>query len=520
MVGGHILKIVQAMDARKTNKPRLGVSPVGVSETGAWARSHYADNPIIRWAAMFLLSLAMPALAGAARAGPIRWWVSSEDMAQQLTEQPALAWQTETNAVGPRLEINLESAYQTMLGLGSSLEPATCWNLSLLPAADLARTLERLLNPTSGIGMNLMRICIGSPDFTGDVWYSYNDLPPGDTDPALRRFTIDKDRVYILPVLKQARAMNSNLLFFASPWSPPAWMKSTNTLTGGELLPRWYSVYAEYLVMFIRAYEAEGILIYAITVQNEPGVDRAKEKDPQWRYPSCHWTGEQERDFIRDHLGPAFRRYGVTTRIWCYDHNYNVQTQGDSPGLTYPRTILEDARAAQYVGGVAFHGYEGDPSGMSVLHSEFPQMPVHFTEGSVFALKGGVELIEKLRHHASSYNAWVTILDDRGKPNNGPFEASPTIITIDVKTGKPKEHFDYFLYGQFMKFIQRGAVRLSTGPIDGMLAHVAFRNPDGSIVLVAINPADRTQRRIVIAAHRGFVVSIPAKSAATFVFYP
>ena len=165
-----------------------------------------------------------------------------------------------------------------MLGLGSSLEPATCSNLWRMSAADRERTIERLVSPTTGIGMNLMRICIGTPDFTGDPWYSYNDLPPGETDPELKRFSIEKDRAYILPVLKLARQKNPDLLFFASPWSPPGWMKSTGTMIGGELLPQWYPAYAEYFVKFIHAYEAEGIPIYAVTIQNEPGVDRAKEK--------------------------------------------------------------------------------------------------------------------------------------------------------------------------------------------------------------------------------------------------
>ena len=343
-------------------------------------------------------------------------------------------WQAGPAPRGERLEVNPAETYQTMLGLGSSLEPATCSNLWRMAEADRERTVERLVSPTAGIGMNLMRICIGTPDFTGDPWYSYNDLPAGETDPGLQRFSIEKDRAYILPVLKLARQKNPDLLFFASPWSPPGWMKSTGTMIGGHLLPPWYPAYAEYFVKFIRAYEAEGIPIYAVTIQNEPGVDRAKERNPKWFYPSCHWTGEQERDFIRDHLGPAFRRHGLPTRIWCYDHNYNARTRGDDPGLAYPRTILRDPQAAQFVSGVAFHGYAGEPAGMSVFHQEFPHVPLYFTEGSVFGIKGGVELIEKLRNWASGYNAWVTILDDNGKPNNGPFDASRTIITLDPKT--------------------------------------------------------------------------------------
>jgi glucosylceramidase len=462
--------------------------------------------------------LAIHASSDAETSASIRWWVSTPDLRLRLSEQPPLSWRPGAPQRGTRLEVNPAVSFQTMLGLGASLEPSTCWNLSLMSAADRERTLERLVHPSTGLGMNLMRICIGTPDFTGDPWYSYNDLPPGRTDPELRDFSIEKDRAYILPMLKLARQKNPEIRFIATPWSPPGWMKSTGTLIGGRLWPRWYPAYAEYFVRFIRAYEAEGIPIHAVTVQNEPGVDRARERDPRWFYPSCHWTAEQERDFIRDHLGPAFRRHGLTTRIWCYDHNYNVRPRGDDAGLAHPRTILSDAQAAQFVSGVAFHGYAGDPSGMSVFQREFPQVPLYFTEGSVFGLKGGLELVALLRNHAASYNAWVTILDDHGQPNNGPFDADRTIITLNPATRKPKEHFDFYLYGHFMKFIQRGAVRLESTTGTRSLANVAFRNPDGTVALVVVNNSRVAKPLRLGCAGRNASVQLPGRSVATFIW--
>jgi glucosylceramidase len=462
---------------------------------------------------MLLFAVAMPLQA----ADPIRWWVSSGALKQQLAEQAPLAWKPGPSDDEDRIEINPKVEFQKMLGLGSSLEPSTCSNLWRMTPADRERTLERLVSPTTGIGMNLMRICIGTPDFTGDPWYAYDDLPRGETDPELERFSIEKDCAYILPVLKLARQKNPDLLFFASPWSPPGWMKSTGTMIGGHLLPQWYSAYAEYFVKFIQAYEAEGIPIYAVTIQNEPGVDRAKERNPKWFYPSCHWTGEQERDFIRDHLGPAFRRHGLKTLIWCYDHNYNVKTRGDDPGIAYPRTILRDPAAAQFVSGVAFHGYEGGPEGMSEFHREFPQVPLYFTEGSVFGLKGGAELIAKLRNWASGYNAWVTILDDQGKPNNGPFDADRTIITFDNKTAKPVENFDFLLYGHFMRFIQRGAVRVESSSLRSA-PNVAFRNPDGNLVLVVANAGGSEQEFAIQTAGHSVSASLPARSVGSYLW--
>jgi len=465
-------------------------------------------------------SLKLPASDASSAPNPIRWWVSTADLKLQLTEQPPLAWQTAGQSRGSRIDVNPTETYQTMLGMGASLEPATCSNLWRMTPTDRERTMERLVDRERGIGMNLMRICMGTPDFTGDPWYSYNDLGPGETDPDLKRFSIEKDRAYVLPVLRLAKQKNPDLLFFASPWSPPGWMKSTGTMIGGRLLPRWYPVYAEYFVRFIQAYEAEGIPIYAVTVQNEPGVDRAKEKDPNWFYPSCHWTAEQERDFIRDHLGPAVRRHGLKTRIWCYDHNYNIQPRGDDAGIAYPRAILRDPQAAQFVDGVAFHGYAGNPSGMTAFHREFPHVPIHFTEGSVFGLRGGVELVEMLRNHASSYNAWVTILDDNGQPNNGPFKASRTIITLDPKTLQPREHFDFFLYGQFMKFIRRGMQRIASAGDDKTFAHVAYRSPDGESVLVVVNNNRAEKPLTLISNGRYATTRLPARAVATFVWNP
>jgi glucosylceramidase len=253
--------------------------------------------------------------AWASAQSEVRVWVTSLDLKSRLTEGRRLSFVNGRTNGEVVIALNPKKTYQTILGLRASLEHSTCSNLLRLPLTERERVIERLVSPQVGIGMNLMRICIGTSDFAGDPWYSYDDLSPGETDPDLKRFSIERDRACVLPVLKLAKQKNPDLLFFASPWSPPGWMKTNGSLIGGEL--KWYSVYADYFVRFIQAYEREGIPIHAVTVQNEPGVDRAKEKDSKWFYPSCHWTAAQERDFIRDHLGPAFRRVGLKTKIWC-----------------------------------------------------------------------------------------------------------------------------------------------------------------------------------------------------------
>jgi len=400
--------------------------------------------------------------------------------------------------------------------MGSSLEPTTCYNLSLLPEAERRAAIRKLVHPTEGANMNLMRVCIGTPDFTGDPWYSYNDMIGDDRDPDLKLFSIERDKAYILPVLKMALEENPDLKFFASPWSPPGWMTTTGNMIGGSLKPEYYAAYADYFVKFIQAYEKEGIPIHAVTIQNEPGVDRSKESDPKWHYPSCAWTGEQERGFIANHLGPLFEKKSIDAEIWCYDHNYNTKPMIGDAGIGYPRTILNDPKAAQYVDKVAFHGYEGSPKGMKIFHDEFPDTPVLFTEGSMFGLRGAEKIIDLFNHGASSYNAWVTIIDENKGPNNGPFEASRTCVTLDTRSGKLTYHFDYYMYAQFMRFIQPGAQRIHLESSNDDLPAVAFKNTDGSIVTVIVNPKNESVQIAIPTKNQFTKMQLPPTSVTTF----
>ncbi len=460
---------------------------------------------------------------------PAQVWVTTQDLAKKLQAGPPITFAKGSPAVdrdeplrsSATIRVEPARTYQVMLGLGSSLEHATCYNLSRLDQQQRQEVITRLVDREDGIGMNLMRICIGTPDFTGDPWYSYDDLSPGQTDPELQQFSIEKDRRYVLPVLQAARATNPQLLFFASPWSPPGWMKSGGSPIGGRLLPEHYAAYARYFVRFVQAYEREGIPIHAVTVQNEPGVDRAKDA-PKWHYPSCRWTGDEERNFIRDHLGPQFKAAGLTTQIWCYDHNFNVAPtpDGDDPGIAYPRAVLSDADAAQYVAGVAFHGYAGKPDGMSLFLKEFPNRPVYFTEGSVFGLPGAQRLMSLLANGASSYNAWVTMIDDQGKPNNGPFRATNTLVMLQTSPLAADYRLDYFLYGQFMKFIERGAVRVEVTAPDAQCPAIGFKNPDGKLVLVVVNLRnDNRPVAIEVEDSRARSVLSP-RSVTTIVWLP
>lgn len=455
-------------------------------------------------------------LSSPAFAGDISVYLTCTKLDKRLHQEAAVEWSADSGEADVVITLRPDVTHQEILGLGSSLEPTTCFNIHALTPEDREEVVTKLVDPVDGIGMNLMRLCIGTPDFTGDPWYSYCDVPKGEVDPELKNFSIDNDRAYILPVIKAVAKANPNCLFFASPWSPPGWMTTTDNMIGGKLKPEWYAAYADYFVRYIKAYEAEGVPIYAVTVQNEPGVDRNLEEDPKWYYPSCRWSGAEERDFIRDHLGPALRKAGLKTKIWCYDHNYNTAPtpDGDDPGLDYPRTILKDPKAALFVDGVALHGYAGKPANMLLLKKEYPQVPLHFTEGSVFKLFGLSKLVAILENGATSYNAWVTMSDTEGEPNNGPFEADTTCIQRDLAMNEPIYTDDYYFMGHFMKFIPRGSVRIGTES-SRRLAHLAFRTNEGSYRVVLVNFAARAKDLRIELEGQSAVVRLPGAAVMT-----
>lgn len=473
-----------------------------------------------------ILTFALCSVLAYSEPEAVQVWMSSEDMKQTLTQGAPIPLDVAGKPGIERvIKVNPAKSYQSILGMGSSFEHTTCYNLFKLGPEKMSETIGKLVDPEKGIGMNLMRICIGTPDFTGEPWYSYDDMPEGQTDPKLEHFTIDKDRAYVLPVLKKALEVNPGLLFFASPWSPPGWMKTTKDMIGGHLESRWYSVYAKYFVKFIQAYAAEGIPIHAVTIQNEPGVNTRDYPTSEW-YPSCQWAvledpdtfgpvvhdvmGLLERDFIRDHLGPAFRDAGATTKIWCYDHNLN--------NLWYPRNILKDPGTAQYVEGTGFHAYSGKPEQMGEFYKEFPKKSVYFTEGSVSGVGGAMKIISYFRNGSRSYNSWVIMIDYDGLPNNGPFKTKSTCIQPRKDGSGVDYHFEYYMYGQFMRFVKRSAVRIDSSEGDGLFGNVAFRNPDGPIVLVAANRDRQPVQFSVQCGKEAFSAEMPPKSVATYVW--
>lgn len=448
-------------------------------------------------------------------------WLTSEDGRRfKLDRRPDLEFVPAAAPGGHEEVVYVDPsiAYQSILGLGSSLEEASVYHLSRMEPGTRERVLRDLVAPQQGIGWNLFRICFGSSDFTGRPYYSYADLSPtgrsghglspDETDLALEQFSIQKDLDYhILDVLHQVRQINPEVLFFASPWSPPGWMKSGGSMCSGRLLPQYVEAAARYYAMAVQAYGEQGIPLHAITLQNEPLMVHKG-------YPTCYLDWETHMALLKA-VRAEFDRRRLNTQIWIFDHNFNQ-------AMAYPGRILQDPEAYAATDGVAFHSYEGRVEQMGELHDAYPEMDLYFTERSTFGARGVTEILTYFQNWARSYNAWVTCLDDRQQPNAGPHPCSPTFVTVDRNDPDNVRYIaEYYLLGQISRFVQRGALRVeSRSGADGprSLTHCAFLNPDGTLALVVVN-ATRGARRFAIVQDSAQVEALlPDRSVGTYVW--
>jgi glucosylceramidase len=377
------------------------------------------------------------------------------------------------------LDVDPTRRFQTVLGIGGAMNDATGYNLERMPEPLQGEVLERLFDRERGAGWNFVRICIGASDFS-HVRYSLDDTPGDD---ALTHFSIAHDLEYNVPFLKRALEINPDILFFAAPWSPPAWMKDVGTMVGpaGKLLPKYRAAFARYLCKFVEAFEAEGIPIHALSVQNEVQADHANPNKPPM--PQCLYEPEEEADLIANHLVPELRKRGLGTRIWIMDHNWLM--------AEYAQRCLAHAGCADVVDGIAWHCYEGHPGTVGHLVRQFPKLGQYFTEGNTdsrWVDHRGEEwnpLEAIFRTGQQSYATWVAVLDQLGGPGEGPFISGKEstrhgMINYHTDTQRLEYHLEYFKIAHLSRFVRRGATRIFSSED---LANVAFENPDGAIVL-------------------------------------
>lgn len=405
--------------------------------------------------------------------------------------------------------------YQALLGIGGAITDASAETFAKLGKDKQAELLRAYYDPRRGIGYTLARTTIGSSDFSSAT-YSY--IREGDA--ALGTFSIDHDLRARIPMLRGAiAAAGGRLVLFASPWSAPAFMKTNGeVLHGGSLKPEYADAWARYFTRFIAAYERAGVPVWGITIQNEPMAVQS--------WDSMNYSAEQERDFLRDHLGPAMAQAGYGDRkIVVWDHNRDMMTHRAD-------VIFGDPEAAKYAWGMGFHWYETwagfDPmyDNVAEVHRAWPDKPLLLTEATIEKFefdklqdwshgeRYGTSMIRDFNNGASGWTDWNVLLDERGGPNHaGNFCFAP--VHADTRTGELIYTPTYWVIGHFSKFIRPGARRVGVASSRANLLATAFANPDGTLATVVMNPTDAAIRYNYYVGDASTQVEIPAHAIQT-----
>lgn len=413
--------------------------------------------------------------------------------------------------VGSATEISIDPAerYQEIEGFGYTLTGGSALWISKMSDGARSRLLRELFTvEDGGIGVSYLRVSVGASDLDPYV-FSYSDIPEGETDPEMTRFSLDPDRAYLIPVLQEILEIAPEIPILGSPWSPPVWMKSNRHSIGGSLLPEYYDAYARYFVRYIQEMKKEGIRIDAITVQNEPLHPGNN--------PSLLMKAEEQAEFIKNHLGPAFETHGIDTKIIIYDHNLDR--------IDYPLQILDDPDAARYVAGTAFHLYGGEISSMSKVHERHPDKKLYFTEQWVGANSEFAQnlpwhmqnlMIGAPRNWSRNVLQWNLAANPDHKPHtDGGCTLCLGALTID---GDQVTRNDaYYFIAHASKFVRPGSVRIASNAPEG-LPNVAFLRPDGGVVLLLYNPADTIVSIDIIWEGKRAQTELPPESAATLVW--
>jgi len=437
--------------------------------------------------------------------GEIKIWITNQTL--RFAAAPPVTWRQASGLSStPAIVLNPDQKFQDILGFGAAITDAACFTFDQLSAPAREALFHELFHP-SEMGLNVCRTCMGASDYSTRI-YSYDE---GDADPELVRFSIDHDREYILPILREARSANPDLFLFSSPWSPPGWMKAGGSMLGGSMRHKYLANYAQYFLKFLQAYAAEGVAIQAVTPQNEIDTDQ------DGRMPACIWPQEYEMGFVRNHLGPLLAQQNLSTEIWILDHNYDL----------WGRAIceLDDPELRRYANAVAWHGYAGEPEMMSKVHDAHPDARMHWTEGgSDYAspdyltdwTKWGQIFSAALHNWCRSITAWNFALDEQGRPNIGPFSCGG-LVTIHSQTKEITRSGQYWAFAHFSRNIRRGARRFDSQGTIADVDHIAFENSDGQRVLVITN-AGPAKIVTVQMADRVANVSLDTNSLTTLVW--
>ncbi|MBS1813312.1 MAG: glucosylceramidase [Acidobacteria bacterium] len=415
--------------------------------------------------------------------------------------------------VGTIIHVDDKQRFQTMDGFGASLTDSSAWLLETqLSPALRKETMRALFDPEHGAGLSFLRQPLGASDLSL-THYSYDDMPAGKTDAGVTKFSIAHDETYILPALREALRLNPKITVMATPWSPPGWMKTSDSMNGGSLREDAMAEFATYLVKSVHAYGKAGVPIVYLSVQNEPLYET---KD----YPGMLMRADQQKHFIGEYLGPALDKAALHPKLLAYDHNW------DHP--EYPLEVLSYAPAAKYLSGTAFHCYGGRASAQDQVHDAYPQLGLWMTECSggtwqkdnLLAATSRL-ILESTQHWAKSVVLWGIALDTEHGPHLGGCGTCRGLVEID-RTRDPhtvKYTIDFYAMQAASKYVRPGAVRIASTDFGRQgLQTAAFQNKDGSIALLVLNNAEHAEKWMLEWKGHFVAAEIPAGSLATYVW--
>jgi glucosylceramidase len=440
----------------------------------------------------------------------VQLWLTTADRSALLSlQRTSLSFST-SNPAALTIDVNDMAEYQRMEGFGVAVTGGSAQLLMRMDGAQRTALLQELFGTKpEDVKISYIRVSIGSSDMN-DHAYTYDDLPPGETDANLAKFSMAMDRADVIPVLKQILSINPQIKILASPWSAPAWMKTNDKLKGGHLKPEYYEAYANYLVKYVEAMKDEGVMLDTITVENEP-------LNPK-NTPSMVVFAPEEGKFIGKHLGPAFQKKHIATKILLYDHNPDVPS--------YPLSILADPEASKYVDGTAFHLYGGDASTFAMVHDKYPNKNLYMTEQDMsqgsegpLAIAEAVRRvpIDSARNWSLNVLSWNLAADPHLGPHTNDGGCTTCVGAITLDGNSVTRNLAYFVIAHFSKFTTPGSVRIASTEAE-QLATAAFLNPNHKIVLVVSNTANFEKTFSVKYHGASFTTTLPPESVGTYLW--
>lgn len=407
------------------------------------------------------------------------------------------------------IKIDTSQTFQEIDGFGYTLTGGSALHINKMSDSARADLLQELFGTAEDeLGVSYLRLSIGASDLD-EAPFSYNDLPEGETDEQLENFSLANDTIHLIPVLKEILEIVPDIKILGSPWSPPKWMKDNNDTRGGSLKKEYFPAYANYFVKYIKAMEAEGIRIDAITIQNEPLHPGNN--------PSLLMLAEDQAEFIKDHLGPVFEENNISTKIILYDHN------ADRPD--YPISILDDPEAAKYVDGSAFHLYGGEIEALSEVHEAHPDKHIYFTEQWVGAPGDFAKemawhtenlIIGATRNWSRNVLEWNLAADENQDPHTDRGGCDRCLGAVTINGDKVIREPAYYIIGQASKFVRPGSMRIGSN-VPENLPNVAFKTPDGKTALIVQNKAEEERSVSVRIGEQQTTFKLPGGAVGTLI---